>query len=59
MKKLVLFYRLAREELDKVIYPTKAQIINASISVFVVVFIISLFLYIVDIILNSIINIWL
>ena len=42
MKRLFVFYRMAREELDKVIFPTKEQIRNASISVLVVVTVIAL-----------------
>lgn len=56
MKKLISFYRLAREELDKVIFPTKSQITSASISVFIVVLVITLFLYLADLIIGAIIT---
>lgn len=56
MKKLFVFYRMAREELDKVIFPTKDQIRNASISVLVVVTVIALFLALVDLILGAIVS---
>lgn len=44
MKRLFVFYRMAKEELDKVIFPTKEQVRNASVSVLIVVTVISLFL---------------
>ncbi|PAF52828.1 preprotein translocase subunit SecE [Helicobacter sp. 13S00477-4] len=53
MKKIFLYYRLAKEELSKVIFPTKEQIRNASISVVIVVSIITLFLALVDLILSA------
>ena len=54
MKKLFVFYRMAREELDKVIFPTKEQIRNASISVLVVVSVIALFLALIGAIFGTI-----
>lgn len=56
MKKLVGFYRLARDELDKVIFPNRSQITSASISVFVVVFVITLFLYLVDLVISAVVS---
>lgn len=60
MKKLVIYYRNAREELNKVIRPTKEQVRNASISVVTVVVVITLFLALVDLIssasVSSIVN---
>lgn len=53
MKKIFVYYRLAKEELSKVIFPTKEQIRNASISVVVVVTVITLFLALVDLILSA------
>ncbi len=44
---------MAKEELFKVIFPTKEQIRNALISVVVVVFVIALFLGLVDLILSA------
>lgn len=52
MKKIFTYYGLAREELSKVIFPTKEQIRNASVSVVVVVAVITLFLGLVDLILS-------
>ncbi|RDU52037.1 preprotein translocase subunit SecE [Helicobacter sp. MIT 01-3238] len=53
MKKIISYYRTAKEELFKVIFPTKEQIRNALISVVVVVFVIALFLGLVDLILSA------
>lgn len=53
MKKIISYYRAAKEELFKVIFPTKEQIRNALISVVVVVFVIALFLGLVDLILSA------
>lgn len=53
MKKLITYYRSAREELSKVIRPTKEQVRNASISVVAVVIVITLFLALVDAILSA------
>lgn len=51
LKKIISYYQAAREELFKVVFPTKEQIRNALISVVVVVFVIALFLGLVDLIL--------
>lgn len=60
MGKLSFFYRQAKDELHKVIFPIKEQVRSAYISVFVVVTVISLFLALIDAImsvsLSSIIN---
>ncbi|WP_394954832.1 preprotein translocase subunit SecE [uncultured Helicobacter sp.] len=48
MKKVIAYYRNAKEELNKVIKPTKEQVRNASISVVTVVVVITLFLALVD-----------
>lgn len=53
MNKLITYYRLAREELNKVIFPTKEQRRNAFISVLIVVSAISIFLALVDFILSA------
>jgi preprotein translocase subunit SecE len=52
MEKLKLYYEQAKSELTKVIFPTKDQIRNAFISVFVVVAVVSLFLAIIDMIMS-------
>jgi len=48
MKKLIDYIKAARAELQKVIFPTKEQVINAYIAVFVVVSVVTLFLALVD-----------
>ncbi len=56
MKKLITYYRLSKEELSKVIFPTKEQVRNAFISVMIVVTVIALFLALVDFILGSFVS---
>ncbi|TLD82678.1 preprotein translocase subunit SecE [Helicobacter sp. MIT 11-5569] len=56
MKKLITYYRLSKEELSKVIFPTKEQVRNAFISVVLVVTVIALFLALVDFILGSFVS---
>lgn len=48
MDKIKLYYKQAKEELFKVIFPIKEQVRSAYISVFVVVTVISLFLALID-----------
>ncbi len=48
MENLKSYYRNAKEELSKVIFPIKEQVRSAYISVFVVVTVISLFLALID-----------
>lgn len=48
MNKLKTYYKLAKDELGKVIFPIKEQVRSAYISVFVVVTVISLFLALID-----------
>ncbi len=52
MEKFKSYYQQAKLELSKVIFPTKDQIRNAFISVFVVVAAVSLFLAIIDMIMS-------
>lgn len=52
MGTLVKYYKNVREELNKVIFPTKQQVRAAFISVAVVVSVVTLFLAIVDSILH-------
>ncbi len=52
MGKYGLYYRQAKDELHKVIFPVKEQIKSAYISVVVVVTIISLFLALVDVVMS-------
>ncbi|MCI5968146.1 preprotein translocase subunit SecE [Helicobacter sp.] len=56
MKKLITYYKLSKEELSKVIFPTKEQVRNAFISVVLVVTVIALFLVLVDFILGSFVS---
>ena len=48
MNKFKTYYKLAKDELGKVIFPIKEQVRSAYISVFVVVTVISLFLALID-----------
>lgn len=52
MNKLKTYYKNAKEELLKVIFPIKEQIRSAYLSVFVVVTVISLFLALIDAIMS-------
>ena len=60
MNKLKTYYKNAKEELLKVIFPIKEQIRSAYLSVFIVVTVISLFLALIDAVmslsLSSVIN---
>ncbi|BCD59530.1 MULTISPECIES: preprotein translocase subunit SecE [unclassified Nitratiruptor] len=48
MEKLISYIKLSKQELEKVIFPTKEQVKNAYIAVFVVVTVVALFLALVD-----------
>ncbi|WP_187647785.1 preprotein translocase subunit SecE [Nitrosophilus labii] len=48
MEKFIKYFEEAKIELQKVIFPTKDQVKNAYIAVFVVVLIVSLFLALID-----------
>jgi len=48
LNKLGLYYKQAKDELNKVIFPIKEQVKSAYLSVFVVVTVISLFLALID-----------
>ncbi len=56
MKKLTTALRLAEDELDKVIFPTKEQIRSAHISILSVVTVVTLFLALVNVILDAIVS---
>ncbi len=56
MKKLLSYYRVSREELYKVLFPTKEQIRNSFIAVLVVVSVVTLYLMVVDFILSFIVS---
>ena len=48
MNKYLSYYKKAKDELNKVIFPVKEQVRSAYLSVFVVVTVISLFLALID-----------
>jgi len=52
VSKLKLYYKNAKEEIAKVIFPIKEQIRSAYVSVFIVVTVISLFLALIDAIMS-------
>jgi len=52
VSKLKNYYKNAKEEIQKVIFPIKEQVRTAFISVFVVVTVISLFLALIDAIMS-------
>jgi len=52
MQKLLDYIHHSRAELTKVIFPTKEQIRNAFVSVFIVVTVVSLFLALIDAIMS-------
>lgn len=52
MSKLKTYYKNAKEELSKVIFPIKEQVRSAYLSVFIVVTVISLFLALIDAIMS-------
>ncbi|MBO7369858.1 MAG: preprotein translocase subunit SecE [Campylobacter sp.] len=56
MEKVKEYYSQSKSELDKVIFPTKEQTRNAYVAVIVVVFVIALFLALVDAIMSSLIS---
>ncbi|SFV57494.1 Preprotein translocase subunit SecE (TC 3.A.5.1.1) [hydrothermal vent metagenome] len=56
MEKLSTFIAHAREELYKVIFPTKVQVRQAFLAVILVVTVISIFLALIDLLMSSIIS---
>lgn len=52
MNKLTHYYKNAKDELQKVIFPIKEQVKSAYLSVFVVVTVVSLFLALIDLIMS-------
>ncbi|MBN2768964.1 MAG: preprotein translocase subunit SecE [Campylobacterales bacterium] len=56
MNKISTFIAHAREEIHKVIFPTKMQVRQAFFAVILVVVAISLFLALVDLIMSSIVS---
>ncbi len=56
MGKISTFIAHAREEIHKVIFPTKVQVRQAFLAVILVVTVISIFLALVDLFMSSIIS---
>ena len=56
MDKIIKYIKDARIEIEKVIFPTKNEIKQSFISVFVVVAVVSLFLSFIDLIMSSILK---
>jgi len=56
MGKLSTFIAHAKEEIHKVIFPTKVQVRQAFLAVILVVTVISIFLALVDLLMSSIIS---
>ena len=56
MEKFINYIKLSKLELMKVIYPTKEQIRNAFLAVFIVVAVVSLFLALVDVIMSFVLS---
>ncbi len=56
MEKLITYFSHVREEIQKVIFPTKTQVRQAFFAVFLVVTVISIFLALVDLIMSSIVS---
>ncbi|WP_169763429.1 preprotein translocase subunit SecE [Campylobacter mucosalis] len=52
MEKIINYLKLSKLEILKVIFPTKEQVRNAFITVFIVVAVVSLFLALVDAIMS-------
>ena len=53
MDKFLTYISVSREEISKVIFPTKEQVKSAFLSVFIVVTEISLFLALIDLLMSS------
>ncbi len=56
MEKLIAYIKAAKEELDKVIFPTAQEVKQSFISVVLVVTVVTLFLSLVDLIMNNILK---
>ena len=56
MGKLTKFFKNARTELDKVIFPTKVQVRQAFVAVLLVVTVISIFLALVDMLMSAVVS---
>jgi len=56
MEKLTTYFTHVKEEIRKVIFPTKIQVRQAFIAVFIVVIVISIFLALVDLLMSAIVS---
>ena len=56
MEKFINYIKLSKLGIMKVIFPTKEQIRNAFIAVFIVVAVVSLFLALVDVIMSFVLS---
>jgi preprotein translocase subunit SecE len=56
MEKLTTYFTHVKEEIQKVIFPTKVQIRQAFFAVFLVVTVISIFLALVDFSMSSLVS---
>ena len=56
MGKLATYFVHVKEEIQKVIFPTKTQVRQAFFAVFIVVTVISIFLALVDLLMSSIVT---
>jgi preprotein translocase subunit SecE len=56
MEKLTTYFEHVKQEIQKVIFPTKVQVRQAFIAVFIVVTVISIFLALVDMLMSSIVS---
>jgi preprotein translocase subunit SecE len=53
MDKFITYINVSKEEISKVIFPTKEQVKSAFLSVFIVVTVISLFLALIDLLMST------
>ncbi|HIP41378.1 MAG TPA: preprotein translocase subunit SecE [Campylobacterales bacterium] len=56
MEKLTTYFAHVKEEIQKVIFPTKVQVRQAFVAVFIVVSVISIFLALVDMFMSAVVS---
>jgi len=56
MEKLTTYFEHVKQEIQKVIFPTKVQIRQAFVAVFIVVTVISIFLALVDMLMSTVVS---
>jgi len=56
MEKIIRFFKEARTEVDKVIFPTKIHVRQAFVAVIMVVTVISIFLALVDMLMSAVVS---